>query len=1020
VAGDQHASYQAAGTFASSTGGPQAGTTVTATFNQDQGDSGTYSYAADGVYGATGVLSGGTATYHRDAGQSGASDYATAGTFTVTSTLGGATTGSSGTFSFSSNGDDSADYVAGGTFWTTDNSDTVQGVYTWNQRQADHQDGAASGSFSASSSPVTVQANLSGTYSQNQSTDSRFRYTAAGSYDQNAGGGNTDGADFTLGQGSVSHTAVGENGSFSISAGTAGTTFSASGSNSFIQTGSDNSWLHSEGDYTSTADGFEDEADYTRDDASGSASTYASQGTFRRGSGPAGPWSSASGTFSLDQASGTTSAYRADGDYTAGTAADGSAGDYTRVLTSGSNDHFAIPAGSYSEQTGVSGNSSTAGGPCTRDQGGYDSNTYVVTSGTFNSSHGPLGSVSGTFTEVQTSANTAQLHETGQARLTGNDTSIDGTYTAIQTADRSGEYHERGNGTLGSGSTNSTQTSHQAEIDRGTETAGGRRLRGVVVDSSSDARWDSSEQFSLAIGGNNIEVDTADGTSFSRLHEDALVLSQAGQRYFFNSYSFQSGLHRHQHTLSSGFDSSGTWQSDSDSTRDSTRVQGGAGTSGSYTDDESGSSWSHLHMVWADGHVTDIDGAPAGWHTRWVGDLDLSSGTPVVTSQYGGSVGDGPLGEQLWSFRCTVQAGVHQLPVWADKLREAVEPLVPPFAKRWVQTYTLLREAGHSKLDAAGWASLFVLADEVGVTDLNEAWVGTEVFTNEPLSTGQRWFRGARGTVKLVVTGANIYGAAGALGRLGALTRGCFAAGTPLLTPTGDKLIEQFRPGDWILTAPEDDPAAAVEAKQVEEVFTNHARLLHLHVAGHVIRTTAAHPFWVQGKGWTAAKHLRPGELLRSHDGRWMSVEDLYDSGEDAPVYNLRIADYHTYFVGAYDWTFSAWAHNACDVAAALNAAERYGARNLGNGWFQYPSRRLAQQAASEIAGDLGAGARAIRAFEFRGGPWWMQRSQRVIGRVSADGSVGWRNDFLGHPEFGMGPHFNVWGPGGFNFHLFY
>ena len=28
-------------------------------------------------------------------------------------------------------------------------------------------------------------------------------------------------------------------------------------------------------------------------------------------------------------------------------------------------------------------------------------------------------------------------------------------------------------------------------------------------------------------------------------------------------------------------------------------------------------------------------------------------------------------------------------------------------------------------------------------------------------------------------------------------------------------------------------------------------------------------------------------------------------------VYNLRIADYHTYFVGSRDWGFSVWAHNA-------------------------------------------------------------------------------------------------------------
>jgi hypothetical protein len=43
-----------------------------------------------------------------------------------------------------------------------------------------------------------------------------------------------------------------------------------------------------------------------------------------------------------------------------------------------------------------------------------------------------------------------------------------------------------------------------------------------------------------------------------------------------------------------------------------------------------------------------------------------------------------------------------------------------------------------------------------------------------------------------------------------------------------------------------------------------------------------------------------------------------------------------------------------------------------------------------------------------------MRDSDRVIGRESADGAVGWRDDFLGH-KFGdgveMGPHVNVWAP---------
>jgi hypothetical protein len=114
------------------------------------------------------------------------------------------------------------------------------------------------------------------------------------------------------------------------------------------------------------------------------------------------------------------------------------------------------------------------------------------------------------------------------------------------------------------------------------------------------------------------------------------------------------------------------------------------------------------------------------------------------------------------------------------------------------------------------------------------------------------------------------------------------------------------------MSAPEHDPNAALEVKQVEEVFTNYCRLLNVHVGGKVIQSTDEHPFYVKNKGWTSAKDLQIGDLLRSHHERWLPVDDLCDSGEDVQVYNLWIADYHTYFVGSREWGFSVWAHNAC------------------------------------------------------------------------------------------------------------
>jgi hypothetical protein len=45
------------------------------------------------------------------------------------------------------------------------------------------------------------------------------------------------------------------------------------------------------------------------------------------------------------------------------------------------------------------------------------------------------------------------------------------------------------------------------------------------------------------------------------------------------------------------------------------------------------------------------------------------------------------------------------------------------------------------------------------------------------------------------------------------------------------------------------------------------------------------------------------------------------ESGRVTTVYNCRVADFHTYFVGGEDWRFSVWAHNAS--CAKLNEEQR-------------------------------------------------------------------------------------------------
>ena len=108
----------------------------------------------------------------------------------------------------------------------------------------------------------------------------------------------------------------------------------------------------------------------------------------------------------------------------------------------------------------------------------------------------------------------------------------------------------------------------------------------------------------------------------------------------------------------------------------------------------------------------------------------------------------------------------------------------------------------------------------------------------------------------------------------------------------------------------EHDPAGPVGLKVVEEVFARFAGVLRLTVAGVEIGTTAEHPFWVAGRGWVAAGGLRAGDRLVGRGGAEVAVEAVEDRGEWVRVYNFRVADHHTYFVGCPEWGFDVWTHN--------------------------------------------------------------------------------------------------------------
>jgi len=170
--------------------------------------------------------------------------------------------------------------------------------------------------------------------------------------------------------------------------------------------------------------------------------------------------------------------------------------------------------------------------------------------------------------------------------------------------------------------------------------------------------------------------------------------------------------------------------------------------------------------------------------------------------------------------------------------------------------------------------------------------------------TALRFLNGAQAAGGLINASNNLangnYGAAaldaaGVFGNLGSIFKACFVAGTPLLTPEGSKPIEQFVSGDSVLSKDEFNAAGEVRALAVFETISP---VLNLHVGGRIIGTTSEHPFWVEGEGWTAAKDLRIGDVLVSHNGLRRILEGVANSGLIEKVYNIAVEDDHTYFVG--------------------------------------------------------------------------------------------------------------------------
>ncbi|QUY46218.1 putative Ig domain-containing protein [Acaryochloris marina] len=135
----------------------------------------------------------------------------------------------------------------------------------------------------------------------------------------------------------------------------------------------------------------------------------------------------------------------------------------------------------------------------------------------------------------------------------------------------------------------------------------------------------------------------------------------------------------------------------------------------------------------------------------------------------------------------------------------------------------------------------------------------------------------------------------------------CFVAGTPILTPTGKKAIDELEPGDWVLSW--DDETDEVTERQVTEWYRREApAIIDIFIGTEKISCTPEHPFWVPGKEWVLASQIKRGTVLQNRAGEAVVVDAVRRRHEITQVFNVEIDGLHTYFVS----NLEILSHNMC------------------------------------------------------------------------------------------------------------
>jgi hypothetical protein len=127
------------------------------------------------------------------------------------------------------------------------------------------------------------------------------------------------------------------------------------------------------------------------------------------------------------------------------------------------------------------------------------------------------------------------------------------------------------------------------------------------------------------------------------------------------------------------------------------------------------------------------------------------------------------------------------------------------------------------------------------------------------------------------------------------ITHSCFAAGTLVRTKEGTRPIETLKAGDLVLA--QDTSDGSLDYKPVVAVHHNPpSPTFRISLGGEEVVSSTFHRFWKTGQGWTMARDLKVGDTLRTLSG--LETVTAIDPEKVQPVFNLSVADSHSFFVG--------------------------------------------------------------------------------------------------------------------------